>query len=183
MATFAESHHALLDMFDVSHVGEVVLRTALVYLGLLLAMRVAGKREVGQMKPFDLVTLLIISNAVQNAMVGQDSSVVGGLVAATVILLLNFTVEWLRHRYLLAQQVFEGSPTLIVNDGHFVTDHLRQEQLSEEDVLQAMREHGVDDVQQVKSAVLEVDGSISIIPKESTQVTRTRRRFRRQPHP
>jgi uncharacterized membrane protein YcaP (DUF421 family) len=183
MAIFADSHGALFDMFDASHVGEVILRTTLVYLGLLLAMRVAGKREVGQMKPFDLVTLLIISNAVQNAMVGQDSSVVGGLMAAAVILVLNFTIGRVRRRYLLAQQVFEGSPTLIVHDGRFVTDHLRREQLSEEDVLQAMREHGVDDVQQVKSAVLEVDGSISIIPKESTQVTKTRRRFRRQPHP
>src|SRR5947209_7049428 len=93
MATVPQVPTAFLEMFDVSHVGEVALRTALVYLGLLLAMRVAGKREVGQMKPFDLVTLLIISNAVQNAMVGQDSSLMGGLMAAVVILLLNFIVS------------------------------------------------------------------------------------------
>src|SRR6516225_8167489 len=98
MITFAESGGALFNMFDASHLAEVILRTSLVYFGLLLAMRVAGKREVGQMKPFDLVTLLIISNAVQNAMVGQDSSLVGGLMAAAVILSLNFAIGILRER-------------------------------------------------------------------------------------
>lgn len=171
------------EMFDTGHVAEVCLRTLLVYFGLLLAMRLAGKREVGQMKPFDLVTLLIISNAVQNAMVGPDTSLVGGLVAAFVILLLNYAVGRARRRYQLAQRLFEGSPTLIVYDGRFVADHMRREDLSEEDVLQAMREHGVDQLSEVKSAVLEVDGSISIIQKEhATKITRTRRRFRRQPH-
>src|SRR5438132_12830403 len=116
-------------MFDASHVAEVALRTLIIYSGLLLGMRLAGKREVGQMKPFDLVTLLIISNAVQNAMVGQDSSLVGGLTAALVILISNFVVARLRHRYTLAQRVFEGSPTLLVHDGQFVSDHLRHEQL------------------------------------------------------
>ena len=183
MITFAESSGALINMFDASHLAEVILRTSLVYFGLLLAMRVAGKREVGQMKPFDLVTLLIISNAVQNAMVGQDSSLVGGLMAAAVILLLNYLVGLLRRRSALAQHVFEGSPTLIVHDGQFVTDHLRREHLCEDDVLQAMREHGVDALDQVKSAVLEVDGSISIITQNHVKVTRTRRRFRRQAHP
>jgi uncharacterized membrane protein YcaP (DUF421 family) len=174
---------AFSDMFDSSHLPEVVVRTTVIYFGLLLGMRVAGKREVGQMKPFDLVTLLIISNAVQNAMVGPDTSLVGGVVAALVILALNYLVGVLRHRYALAGRIFEGSPSLIVYDGQFVTDHMQREHLSESDVLQAMREHGVEDLCEVKSAVLEVDGSISIIPKEHTVVRRTRRRFRRQPHP
>src|SRR5438105_14297315 len=107
-------------MFDASHLPEVVLRTALVYAFLLLAMRLAGKREVGQMKPFDLVTLLILSNAVQNAMVGQDSSILGGLTAAATILLFNFVVCVLRTRYGLAGMLFEASPTLIVHDGQFI---------------------------------------------------------------
>jgi uncharacterized membrane protein YcaP (DUF421 family) len=153
-------------MFDRSHLAEVALRTFVIYAGLLLAMRVAGKREVGQMKPFDLVTLLIISNAVQNAMVGQDTSLVGGLTAAAVILALNFAVGSLRERYGLAARVFEGSPTVIVLDGHFVAENLGREHLAEADVLQAMREHGVDNIRQVKTAVLEVDGSISVVPVE-----------------
>jgi uncharacterized membrane protein YcaP (DUF421 family) len=170
------------EMFETSRLPEVVLRTTVVYGGLLLAMRVAGKREVGQMKPFDLVTLLIISNAVQNAMVGQDSSLVGGLVAAGVILLLNYLVGLLRERSALAESLFAGSPTLIVHDGRFVPEHLRKEHLSEADVLQAMREHGVETIEQVKTAILEVDGSISIIQKDQAPVTRTHRRFRRQRH-
>src|SRR5271154_2797072 len=125
-------------VFDTSHLPDVILRTVVVYLGLLLAMRVAGKREVGQMKPFDLVTLLIISNAVQNAMVGSDTSLIGGLVAAGVILLLNFAVGRLRQRYQLAKDVFEGSPTLLVHDGKFVLEHIRDEHVTETDVLQAM---------------------------------------------
>jgi uncharacterized membrane protein YcaP (DUF421 family) len=170
-------------MFDTGHVLEVVLRTLLVYFGLLLGMRIAGKREVGQMKPFDLVTLLILSNAVQNAMVGQDSSLVGGLTAAAVILSLNFAIGILRERGGFAVTLFEGSPTLIVYDGQFITEHLSKEHLNKEDVFQAMREHGVDDLSQVKSAILEVDGSISIIQRDQAVVTKTRRRFRRQRQP
>src|SRR5713226_7101246 len=112
----------LNEIFNSSHVLEVMLRTFLVYFALLLAMRIAGKREVGQMKPFDLVTLLILSNAVQNAMVGADSSLVGGLAAAGVILLLNFAVGLVRQRWVAASQIFEGSPTLLIYDGQFIAD-------------------------------------------------------------
>src|SRR5881275_2983228 len=113
------------DMLDTSHLPEVALRTVVIYFGLLLALRLAGKREVGQMKPFDLVTLLILSNAVQNAMVGPDTSLVGGLTAAGVIFLLNYAVGYLRGRSPVAGQVFEGTPTLLVHDGRFIAEHLR----------------------------------------------------------
>jgi uncharacterized membrane protein YcaP (DUF421 family) len=168
------------DMFSTRLLPEVLVRTALVYFGVLLAMRLAGKREVGQMKPFDLVTLLILSNAVQNAMVGADNSLVGGLAAAVVILILNFGVGFVRQHWGMAGRLFEGSPTLVIHDGQIIPAHIHTENLTEDDILQAMREHGVDDIQQIKTAVLEVDGSISIIPKDQAVVTRTRRRFRRQ---
>jgi uncharacterized membrane protein YcaP (DUF421 family) len=167
-------------LFSTKLVPEVLLRTTLVYFGVLLAMRLAGKRQVGQMKPFDLVTLLILSNAVQNAMVGADNSLVGGLAAAGVILLLNFGVGLVRQRWAAASQIFEGSPTLLIYDGQFIADHLHKENLTEADVSQAMREHGVEDIKQVKSAVLEVDGSISIIQKDQAVATKTQKRFRRQ---
>jgi uncharacterized membrane protein YcaP (DUF421 family) len=172
----------LREMFDVGRIPEVVVRTAAVYVGLLLAMRLAGKREVGQMKPFDLVTLLILSNAVQNAMVGPDTSLLGGLVAAAVILLLNAAVGRLRERFPLAQDVFEGSPALLVHDGHFVLENIREEHVAEADVYQAMREHGMEDLDKVQSAVLEVDGTISIVPKDDAVVHRSARRYRRQQH-
>lgn len=170
-------------MFDITRIADVALRTCLIYFGLLLALRIAGKREVGQMKPFDLVTLLIISNAVQNAMVGPDNSLVGGLTAAGIILALNRLVGVLRTRYGLAGQVFEGSPTVIAMDGKLLLDEIHKEGLSEADIIQAMRERGVDDLAQVKTAVLEVDESISIIQKEQAVVKRTRRHFRRKPGP
>lgn len=170
----------LNELFDSSRLPEVMLRTMIVYLGLLLAVRVAGKREVGQMKPFDLVTLVILSNAVQNAMVGPDNSVSGGLMAAGVILLLNFAVGFLRQRFPLAKDVFEGSPSLLVHDGHFVLEHIREENVTETDVLQAMREHGIEDLSKVQSAVLEVDGAISIIPRDDSVVHKSHARFRRQ---
>jgi uncharacterized membrane protein YcaP (DUF421 family) len=170
----------LHELFAPERVPEVVLRTAVVYLAILFGMRLAGKREIGQMKPFDLVTLLILSNAVQNAMVGQDSSLLGGLAAAGIILVLNFAVSRLRERWGLAETLVTGTPTLLVRDGRFIPENLRAEHLSEQDVLQAMREHGIEDLGQVKAAVLEVDGSVSIIPAEGTEVHRIRRRVRRQ---
>src|SRR5256885_16071781 len=112
----------LHDLFATERLLEVALRTTVIYLALLVAMRLAGKREIGQMKPFDLVTLLIISNAVQNAMVGPDSSLLGGLVAAGVILLLNLVVSRLRERWALAETLLTGTPTLLVNDGRVIPE-------------------------------------------------------------
>jgi uncharacterized membrane protein YcaP (DUF421 family) len=85
-----------------------------------------------------------------------------------------------RQRWVAAGQILEGSPTLLIYDGQFIADHLHAENLTESDVMQAMREHGVEDIKQVKSAVLEVDGSISIIQKDQAVATKTQRRFRRQ---
>jgi uncharacterized membrane protein YcaP (DUF421 family) len=156
-----------MDIFNYERVGEVALRTAIVYLALLAGMRVAGKREVGQMKPFDLVTLLIISNAVQNAMVGPDVSLIGGLAAAGVLLLVNFVVVRLVGRGGRAERFLEGVPTLLVKDGAFVDQALRHEGLAPDEVMMAVREHGIDDVRAVRAAYLEPDGTISVIPMDA----------------
>jgi uncharacterized membrane protein YcaP (DUF421 family) len=142
-----------------------------------VGLRVAGKRELGQMTPFDLVVILLIANAVQNAMVGPDTSVTGGLIAAAVLIGANHVVAVTRERLPWLRRAVQGSPTLLINDGVFVEDHLRGEGLDEDDVLMAIREHGIDDVSGVQTAVLEVDGSISIVPRGS-DVTRTRRHRR-----
>lgn len=160
-----------------THLGEIALRTTAVYLALLVGIRVAGKRELGQMSPFDLVVVLIIANAVQNAMVGADTSLTGGLLAAFVLLLVNWIVGRLRLRYHWLERDIRGNATLLVNDGRFLQDKLRHEGIDAEDVYMAMREHGVDTLAQVKAAILEVDGTISIVPKQAT-VHRTRRRVR-----
>jgi len=155
----------------------IVARTLIVYLALLAGLRLAGKRELGQMTPFDLVVILLIANAVQNAMVGPDTSVTGGLIAAGVLVSVNYGVARARERLPWLRRAVEGTPTLLINDGRFVPEHLAQEGVSEDDVLMAIREHGVADVKDVRIAVLETDGSISIVPVDAGAI-RTRRHVR-----
>jgi len=155
----------------------IVLRTVAVYVALLVGLRLAGKRELGQMTTFDLVVLLIISNAVQNAMVGPDSSLNGGILAAFTLLAVNWGIDRLRLRFPWLRERLVGTPTLLVHDGAFLEEHLRREGVTKDDVMQALREHGIEDVKDVKIAVLEVDGGISVIPAD-TPVRRTRRRIR-----
>src|SRR3972149_401805 len=165
-------------MFELDVNGlSIVARTLIVYLALLAGLRLAGKRELGQMTPFDLVVILLIANAVQNAMVGPDTSVTGGLIAAGVLVTVNYGLAAARERLPWLRRAVEGTPTLLINDGRFVQEHLRREGLEENDVLMAIREHGVADLKGVRMAVLEVDGSISIVPTDA-QSMRTRRHVR-----
>jgi uncharacterized membrane protein YcaP (DUF421 family) len=155
----------------------VVLRTVAVYLGLLVLLRLAGKRELGQMTPFDLVVLLVISNAVQNAMVGPDTSLTGGLLAAATLVIVNGLVDRLGARSAWLRGRLIGGPTVLVREGVFVEGRLRREGVTEEEVMQALREHGIDKLDDVKLALLEVDGTISVVPA-AAKMTRTRRRVR-----
>lgn len=165
-------------MFSLDISGwSIVARTVIVYGALLLGLRLAGKRELGQMTPFDLVVILLIANAVQNAMVGPDTSVTGGLIAAAVLIAVNYGVALARNRVPLLRRAVEGSPTLLINDGKFVEQNLRRERLDEDDVLMAIREHGVAEAKEVRMAVLETDGSISIVPAD-VKATRTRKHVR-----
>jgi uncharacterized membrane protein YcaP (DUF421 family) len=141
----------------------IILRTVVVYVVVLIGLRLAGKREIGQMTVFDLVVLLLIANAVQNAMVGPDTSLLGGVLAATVLLLLNAIVARLDLRWPRLRRFVEGSPTLLVLHGEVIADHLRREGLDRETLEAALREHGVTDLGQVEMAVLEIDGSISVV--------------------
>jgi uncharacterized membrane protein YcaP (DUF421 family) len=155
----------------------IVLRTAIVYVALLVSLRLAGKRELGQMTPFDLVVILLVANAVQNAMVGPDTSLTGGLIAAGVLIAGNYGVAEARERLPWLRRAVEGTPTLLINGGKLVTEHLHREGLDEDEVLMAIREHGVAEVKDVRMAVLETDGSISIIPADA-KALHTRRHVR-----
>ena len=163
--------------FDLLSLALIVVRTLTVYFVLFLAIRLAGKREIGQMTPFDLVVLLVISNAVQNAMLGPDNSLNGGILAALSLLFVNRLVARLGLRSRRLEEQLIGQPTVLVNDGQVVQDNLRREGVSVDEITQALREHGVQDLQTVKLAVLEVDGTISVVPADA-HVTRTRRRIR-----
>ncbi len=164
-------------LFDPRGLGVIVLRTLVVYFVLLLGLRIAGKRELGQMTAFDLVVILIISNAVQNAMVGPDTSLTGGLVAALTLLIANSVVNRFGLQWPWLEARVVGTPTLLVNRGHFIDQHLRKEGIQRDEVMMALREHGIGNLADVDMAVLEVDGTISVVPVGGgTQ--RTRRRLR-----
>ncbi len=169
-------------MFTLGTPGwQIVVRTLAVYLFLLIALRLAGKREIGQMTPFDLVVILVIANAVQNAMVGPDTSLGGGLLAAAALVVVNMAVSYAGVASRLFERTLLGTPTLLVSDGHLIDANLRRERVDADEVLMAMREHGVGDLTEVKMAVLEIDGTISIVPREAS-TTRTRRKVRHVRH-
>jgi uncharacterized membrane protein YcaP (DUF421 family) len=152
-------------MFDLSvPLWQTALRTAVIYLVVLVGLRLSGKRQLGQMNVFDLVVILLVANAAQNAMVGADNSLPGATVSIAVILLMNFGVSELRLRWRSLRGVVEGTPTLLVSHGRELSQALEREGLDEETLYAALREHGIQDVSQVEMAVLEIDGSISIVP-------------------
>ena len=158
-------------------VWEILIRTAVVYLVIFAGLRLMGKRELGQMTVLDLVAILLVANAVQNAMVGPDVSLVGGVIAGLTLLAVNAGLSALRLRGGLWGRLLEGTPTVLVEDGEFIPPHLRKEGLERSEVEMAMREHGIASVRDVKLAVLETDGSISIVPRDSP-VVRTRKHIR-----
>jgi uncharacterized membrane protein YcaP (DUF421 family) len=143
--------------------GEIVLRTAVIYLVVLLGVRLSGKREVGQMTPFDLVLLLLISNSVQNAMTGPDTSVIGGIAAALTLLVMNYLIAELSGTNRRFRKIVQGQPTLLVHDGNVLNAHMSKEHVSMDELERALREHGVNNYHDVALAVLEVDGSISCL--------------------
>ena len=153
---------------------DIVLRTAAIYAVILIGLRLAGKREMGQMTVFDLVVLLLIANAVQNAMVGPDTSLLGGALAAGVLLILNALLARLRLRSPRLRRVIEGSPTVLIFRGKVLDSQMEREEVDPEMLRAALREHGMLDEKDVEVAVLEIDGSISVVA-DSAQTQRIHR--------
>lgn len=157
---------------------EILLRTFVVYLTVLVLLRLAGKRELGQMTPFDLVVILVIANAVQNAMTGGDNSLTGGIVAATTLTVVNIGVGRWGSRVPFFRRLVASEPTLLLRDGKPLQEALDKERIDVQELEMAARQHGIADLKDVTAAVLEEDGSISIIPKDGTKVRRSPRHFR-----
>jgi len=160
--------------------AEIALRTGVIYVLVLVGIRISGKREVGQMTPFDLTLLLLLSNSVQNAMTGPDTSLLGGAVAAATLLVMNFLladVSGVNRRF---RKFIQGEPSLLVHDGKVIEAHLAREHVSMDELERALREHGVATYKEAALAVLEVDGSISVLkyddiePAASTHLNRRR---------
>ena len=160
---------------------EIALRTGAIYLLVLIGIRISGKREVGQMTPFDLTLLLLLSNSVQNAMTGPDTSLAGGAVAATTLLIMNYLVAEVSGGNRRFRKFIQGQPSLLVHDGQVIESHMAKEHVSMDELERSLREHGVSSYQDAALAVLEVDGSISVLKYDDIQPTASthlnRRRF------
>jgi len=168
-------------MFPGTHVlVEIVLRTAAIYVVVLLGVRLSGKREVGQMTPFDLTLLLLISNAVQNAMTGPDTSLLGGVAAAATLLVVNYFVAELSGSNRRFRKLVEGQPTLLVHDGEIISAHMAKEHVSMDELERSLREHGIGSYKDVALAVLEVDGSISCMKYDDIKPTASTHLVRRK---
>ena len=146
---------------------DAVLRGAVVYLFLLLIFRVSGNRSLSQATTFDFVLLLIISETTQQALLGEDFSVTGAFLLILTLCVLDQLFAWLKDRSKLADKLIDGLPILIVENGKPIAAPMRREHVDEEDVLQAARQHqGLERLDQIKYAVLERNGGISVVPQE-----------------
>ena len=158
--------------------SHLVIRAVIIYIVFFIGLRLFGKRELGQFTTFDLVLVLLIANALQPAITGPDNSVTGGAIIITILLLFNRGVAFVRSRLPWFDELIEPPPTVVVTDGEISKAALEKEGLSITDVEMAIREHGVNKMSDVKEAVLENDGSISVVTKGSGDRYRRRRRVR-----
>jgi uncharacterized membrane protein YcaP (DUF421 family) len=144
---------------------ELIVRSLLVYLFILIILRVTGKRQVGQLAPFDLVLLLVLSNAVQNSMNGGDNSLIGGLISATTLIALNYFVGLLTFRNKKLESLIEGRPEVLIHNGKIYEDVLARAQLTRHELNAALRQSGCTCPEEVHTAILENNGSISVTPR------------------
>ncbi|MGK4568011.1 DUF421 domain-containing protein [Flavobacterium sp. 3HN19-14] len=160
---------------------DIILRSTAVYLFMVVALRVFGKKELSQLNTADVILILLISNSVQNAMVGSDTSLSGGLAAAAVLFILNFIVKKLIFKYKFFSNLFEEKAQILFHDGKADFKKLASENITHDELMEAVHEHGIENIKDVKLAILEMDGNISIISgdKNLKQTHYKRRKNRR----
>ncbi len=152
-------------MNDLFHNGyvQIVLRCIAVYLFVIIAIRVFGKKELAQLSVIDLVFILLISNSVQNAMVGPDTSLLGGVIAALSLFVINYLLKQLLYRNKKVNELLQGKAMVLIYKGELNEESLKHAQITFDELHAAVREHGIEDIKHVDLAVLEVDGNISVI--------------------
>lgn len=155
----------------------IVGRTVSVYVFIVVFLRIFGKKELAQLSVVDLVFILLISNSVQNAMLGPDTSLQGGIIAATALFLTNALFKALSHRLPQFSKLVQGEPVMLIYHGVIKKDNLKNAQISMDELEAAVREHGVESIDQVDLAVFEVDGNISVLSHNFTQRSQRRRRI------
>lgn len=154
---------------------DLMLRAVAVYVFIIIAIRVFGKKELTQLSVIDLVFILLISNAVQNAMVGPDTSLQGGLVAAGALFIANFILKKLIYRFKSFEKLIEGEPVILIYEGIVQKNNLEKAGFSMQELEAAVREHGVENIKNVDLAMLEVDGSISVLSENFKTKSRRKR--------
>ena len=141
---------------------ELIARSVIVYGFLLILLRVTGKRQVGQLAPFDLVLLLVLSNAVQNAMNGGDNSVQAGIISAITLVGLNYLIGYATYRSKRLEALIEGRPQLLIHNGKLYRDVMEQQRLTQHELDAALRRQGVSDITHVRTAMIENNGEITV---------------------
>jgi uncharacterized membrane protein YcaP (DUF421 family) len=141
---------------------ELIVRSLIVYAFLVVLLRITGKRQIGQLAPFDLVLLLVLSNAVQNSMNGGDNSVIGGLISATTLIALNFFLGYLTYRSKRLESLFEGQPEVLIHNGKLFEKVMTRAQLTHHELNAALRQAGCLSVAEVHCAILENNGAITV---------------------
>lgn len=145
---------------------EFMVRAGVVYVFLLVLLRLTGKRQVGQLAPFDLVLLLVLSNAVQNSMNGNDGSITAGLILASSLVGLNWIVGWLTYNNKHLEAIIEGRPVILIHDGHIYADAMRRVQMTRHELEASLRANGCAGPEEVRFAVLENNGHVTVICRE-----------------
>ncbi|MBC7384967.1 MAG: DUF421 domain-containing protein [Cryobacterium sp.] len=155
---------------------ELLIRGSVVYGSLLIFLRLSGKRELGQFSPIEFVSIMLISNAVQNSMNGGDNSLVGGIFLAFILIVLSTTVGYFTYRSKKFRRWVEGTPTLVIRHGHVVEASLRSERISHDELLTLLRKQGIRHLSEVELGIFESDGRLTIVTDEkpSTPPTNVR---------
>src|SRR5271154_3000089 len=143
-------------------VPNLIIRALVVYLSVLILLRISGKRQIGQMGATEFVTILLISNAVQNSMNGGDNSLSGGLLLACVLVGLSVLISYLTFRSRVFSRIFEGTPTLLIHKGKSIAKHLEHERMNERELRTLLRKQGFQHLRDVETAILEADGTLSV---------------------
>jgi uncharacterized membrane protein YcaP (DUF421 family) len=151
------------------------VRSVIVYLFVIIAIRLFGKKELTQLSVVDLVFILLISNSLQAAMVGNDTTLAGGLIAAAALFIANWVLKNLIYKSKRISETIQGSPVMLIYQGKILHKHLEKAQISLEELEAAVREHGVKDISAVDLAIFEVDGNISVLSSNFSKKTKKRR--------
>lgn len=159
-----------------NHYWQIIYSSVAVYLFIVLLIRIFGKQELAQLSVFDLVFIMLIGNAVQNAMVGSDTTLSGGLAAAGALFLINYLVKYFTYKFPKLNKIIQGKAIMLVYKGELLKENMAKAKISLAELEEAIREHGVSSIAEVDLAVLEIDGSISVLSNEFSHKTSKKRK-------